>query len=119
MSRAAGLFNKDFNHLCFRARISLKNIQSIDCLKAIRKEKEMDLESAIIESLDENEQAEREYRKTKFRNRDSEQQSSESPGINTAPPDATGGSDVILVQQGSKSKLVNRFNKPVDPNTER
>lgn len=119
MSRAAGLFNKDFNHLCFRSRISMSNIRNIDCLLAVRKEKEVAIEQEIIESLTENEQAEREHRKHRFNTTQPEPVSAGSTGINTAPSKPTGGSDVVFVEQGAKSKLANRFNKPIDTNTER
>lgn len=120
MSRAAGLFNKDFNHKCFPARINLKQVSNIDCLNSIIKEKKLDEEQEIIDNLSPNEQIERDNRKDRFRDSpQTEPTDGTIGGFSTAPTNPTGGSDIIFSQSNGKSKLADRFSKPIDTNTER
>lgn len=120
MSRAAGLFNKDFNHMCFPARINLKQISNIDCLNSIIKEKNLDIEQEIIDELSPDEQIERINRKERFREpKAADPDTGGTGGFSTSPSDPTGGTDVIYSEQNGKPGLVDRFSKPIDTNTER
>ena len=120
MSRAAGLFNKDFNHLCFRARIDLGKINNIACFSDIEKQKKIDQKQEIEDSFSEDEQNERANRRDRFKSPEPEPEvGCGTPGFSTTPTDPTSDSNVVLTDTCKGPQLKTRFSKPVDTNTER